>query len=109
MRCSTLVPCTTKAKVCPRVMQELPWYRKAATQGDKEALERVTELEEATKPSTRLEPGGCANCGGLWGPNGAAALKPCARCKTAVYCGRDCQKKHYKASGGHQDSCSTTE
>ena len=85
----------------------LSWYRKAASQGFKEASDRVVELE-ATRSSSGLEPGGCANCGALQGPDGAA-LKPCARCKAVVYCGKECQKKHWKAPGGHQGSCSTTE
>ena len=85
----------------------LSWYRKAASQGFKEALDRVAELE-AIRSSSGLEPGGCANCGALQGPD-VAALKPCARCKVVVYCGKECQKKHWKAPGGHQGSCSTTE
>ena len=91
--------------VAKSTARALPWYRKAAAQGHKEALERVAELE-ATQPSTRLEQEqvGCANCGALQDPDGAA-LKPCARCKAVVYCGKECQKKHWKAPGGHQGSC----
>ena len=85
----------------------LSWYRKALSQGLNEALDRVAELK-ATRSSSGLEPGGCANCGALQSPDGAA-LKPCARCEAVVYCGRECQKKHWKAPGGHHGSCSTAD
>ena len=82
----------------------LSWYRIAAPHGDKGALKRMAKLE-ATRSSSGLEPGGCENCGALQGPGGAA-LEPCARCRAVVYCGKECQKKHWKALGGHPGACS---
>ena len=81
----------------------LSLFRKAAAQGHQRALECLAEFE-AAQPPAPMGPGGCANCGALEA-NGGGALKPCARCKIVAYCGRECQKVHWKAPGGHKGSC----
>jgi hypothetical protein len=43
----------------------------------------------------------CANC--KTEEPGLGEFKRCIQCKTVVYCGRDCQKKHWKA--GHKKVC----
>ena len=45
-----------------------------------------------------MAPNVCANCGASddSSPDGVK-LKPCSVCKTAKYCGRGCQVKHWKA------------
>ena len=47
---------------------------------------------------------GCANCGAKAGPDNTTSLKPCGRCKTTMYCGRECQMAHWK-EGGHRNAC----
>jgi len=42
--------------------------------------------------------GNCGNCGK------EADLFVCSRCKTVGYCGKECQKQHWK-SGGHKQNC----
>ena len=83
--------------------KDLSWLRKAAVQGHQSASERVAELEAMQSPPvmSTLE---CANCGVAEAPGGAT-LKPCARCKSVEYCGRDYQRGHLKAPGGHRNSC----
>ncbi|CAA9966956.1 zf-MYND domain containing protein [Pyrenophora teres f. maculata] len=44
----------------------------------------------------------CAKCKKTAADCGVASLKRCAKCKSIVYCGRDCQKAHYKA---HKAAC----
>ncbi|KAJ7388750.1 hypothetical protein OS493_035860 [Desmophyllum pertusum] len=41
----------------------------------------------------------CANCGKV-----VEKLKRCARCHVTLYCGRECQKEHWK-KGGHKQRC----
>mmetsp|Transcript_15165 Transcript_15165/g.21537 ORF Transcript_15165/g.21537 Transcript_15165/m.21537 type:complete len:409 (-) Transcript_15165:215-1441(-) len=43
----------------------------------------------------------CANCNKV--EPGLGEFKRCIQCKTVVYCGKDCQKKHWKA--GHKKVC----
>jgi len=45
----------------------------------------------------------CANCKNERCPNGEP-LVSCANCKLVVYCGRDCQRAHWK-NGGHKAIC----
>jgi len=45
----------------------------------------------------------CASCGNEKGPNGAPLVN-CANCKLVFYCGRDCQRAHWK-NGGHKAAC----
>jgi TPR repeat protein len=95
----------------------LAWFRKSAAQGNAQAKEGVLLVEgelrkqqqaappeaaERMSPAT-LSPQTCANCG-IAEMAGSAALKPCSRCKDAVYCGKACQAQHWKA-GGHREKC----
>ena len=43
----------------------------------------------------------CAKCNKV--EPGLGEFKRCIQCKMIVYCGRDCQKKHWKA--GHKKVC----
>ena len=45
----------------------------------------------------------CANCGADKCSNGAP-LVHCSKCRVTLYCGRDCQKVHWK-NGGHKSAC----
>jgi hypothetical protein len=87
------------------------WLRKAANQGNEEAKKAVLVVKEmlreqrqaaapASQPSSSRR---CANCG-VAEAAGSGALKPCSRCKAAVYCGKACQAQHWKA-GGHKAVC----
>jgi splicing suppressor protein 51 len=44
----------------------------------------------------------CAHCKTTAEARGLPSLQACARCKTALYCGRDCQKADYKS---HKKFC----
>ncbi|KAF2703283.1 hypothetical protein K504DRAFT_463662 [Pleomassaria siparia CBS 279.74] len=44
----------------------------------------------------------CAHCKTTAEARGLGCLQACARCKTALYCGRDCQKADYKS---HKKVC----
>lgn len=41
----------------------------------------------------------CANC------CANENLKSCSRCHLVYYCGKDCQRQHWKAVGGHKNFC----
>jgi hypothetical protein len=45
----------------------------------------------------------CARCGASERSNNAPLLH-CGRCKSAAYCGRECQAQHWK-EGGHKKAC----
>lgn len=87
----------------PAARKNLGVNRKAAAQGHQGALKFLAVLE-AAEPPARMGPVGCANCGVLE-PPGGAALKPCARYKISAYCGRECQKEHWKVPDGHKGHC----
>jgi len=93
------------------------WYRKAGEQGCSGAEECAVRAEgELRKQQRAAAPPSssaatslsssrtCANCGVEETTGGSVALKPCSRCKAVVYCGKDCQKQHWK-SGGHRAAC----
>ena len=63
----------------------------------------MAQFEAMQSPAGVGPAGECSNCGALEA-TGGAALKPCARCNIAVYCGRECQRKHWKAPGGHKSA-----
>ena len=86
------------------IAKALSWVRKAVAQGFSAALERVAELEAMQPSPAGLGPVECANCGALRGPDGGA-LKPCRRCKTVFYCGRECQKANGSSPTGHKKYC----
>jgi len=89
------------------------WYRKAAEQGPVNAVAElkrlsagvVTSIASPSTPKAIAPATGrvCSNCG-IGEKGGGAALKPCSRCKVALYCGRECQVQHWKA-GGHKAVC----
>ena len=85
------------------VAKALSLFLKAAAQGFSGALELADELEAIQPSPAGMGPVQCANCGALE-PYGAA-FKPCARCRSVAYCGRVCQTTHWKAPGGHTNSC----
>ena len=79
------------------------WYRKAAEQGLVYAVSALNRLSGAvTSNASSLTPKAiapatgrvCSNCG-IGERGGGAALKPCSRCKVALYCGRECQVQHW--------------
>ena len=89
----------------------LVWFQKAAAQGDSEAKKYATVAEEhlrasrtASQPQQQRKVGNhqCAACGAASGPGGTA-IKPCGRCKRVSYCGKECQRAHWKA--GHKAAC----
>jgi len=45
----------------------------------------------------------CSNCFAAKGKDSATKLSACARCGLVVYCSRDCQRAHWKAS--HKQHC----
>ena len=45
----------------------------------------------------------CSNCSALEGSENAPKLSACARCGLVLYCSRDCQRAHWKAS--HKQLC----
>ena len=54
----------------------------------------------ANKPDTSTGP--CFVCGVR--PSPGSKHKLCGGCKAVVYCGKDCQVKHWK-EGGHKQEC----
>ena len=89
----------------------LVWFKKAAAQGLSEAKEFVARAEEelrssrsASHPERQREVGNhqCVACGAASG-SGGTALKSCDRCKRVSYCGKECQRAHWKA--GHKAAC----
>jgi hypothetical protein len=86
------------------------WLLKAANQGNEDAKKAVLVVKEklrgqrqAASASQHSSSRTCANCGVAEGPGGGT-LKPCSRCKAAVYCGKACQAQHWK-EGGHKATC----
>jgi ankyrin repeat protein len=61
------------------------------------AVQKVLEeLQDVAPP----QPGACVACGVDGG--GDAAFKKCARCKDVTYCGKECQRSHWRL---HKASC----
>ena len=102
------------------VPQSIPtaliWVQKAAAQGNASALEALPKLKSMSGDASASSPESppekpaassplCASCGAESGP-GAAALKPCSRCKAVSYCGKECQRAHWKA--GHKAACNSS-
>jgi TPR repeat protein len=95
--------------------EALVWFRKSAAQEFPGAEEsalivegELHKLQVEPPPTKRVSPATptshtCANCG-VKETAGSVALKPCSRCKAVVYCGRECQAKHWKV-GGHRTMC----
>ena len=75
----------------------------AAAQGHEKAKASLSKwfpegASAAQPPSSFVSSTSCAHCGVA-----ATCLKACTRCRSVVYCGRDCQVGHWKA--GHKKSC----
>ena len=73
------------------------WLRKAAAQGDKQAQQVLADLYSSPAPEG---PGGEECCLRCLQP--VAKVKLCSRCKTAVYCSVECQRKHWPE---HKRNC----
>ena len=69
--------------------QAARWFRKAADQGVDGAEYNALLAEEWLHEQRRA----CANCG-VAETAGSGTLKPCSRCKSAAYCGKECQAAH---------------
>jgi len=84
------------------------WWMKSAEQGDEDAiggLQGLDEIEGRTTPSFVPKPIECATCYRPHDPP-EHKLRPCKRCHRVYYCGRECQKEHWKrALNGHKKNC----
>ena len=84
------------------------WWMKAAEQGNELAIKSLQELdrhEGRTTPSFVAKPFECATC---YRPHDLLEhkLRPCKRCHRVFYCGRECQKEHWKSEiNGHKQVC----
>jgi hypothetical protein len=70
------------------------WARKAAAQSDPKAQELIERYKVSDHGSL------CANC--LEKGSNSVKLTCCSRCKTAYYCGRDCQSSDWAR---HKNMC----
>lgn len=63
-------------------------------------------LDDWSPPILPDTPLTCANCGCNSSNNSSNSdhLKACTRCKSVLYCGRDCQRRHWKSQ--HRLECS---
>lgn len=73
---------------------------------EKESNQKVADhfgvsVEEVQNSGSKMNLQHCANCKKMESVLGE--FKRCIQCKTVVYCGRDCQKEHWKA--GHKKAC----
>jgi len=75
------------------VPKAIYWGKRAAKLGNEEAAAAVKQIDD-------LCGGLCANCNK---PASSVDLKRCTRCRVIRYCGRDCQREHWKA--GHKLDC----
>ncbi|EJK46710.1 hypothetical protein THAOC_34616 [Thalassiosira oceanica] len=73
------------------------WGKRAAKLGNEEAAAAVKQIDD-------LLSGVCANCNK---PASSVNLKRCTKCRVFRYCGRDCQREHWKA--GHKLDCCKTD
>ena len=85
------------------------WFEKAASQDydqAKQALEKIRLLQarasSADPPVSSSDSQGVCACCAAQAPIGTS-LKSCSRCGIVLYCGRECQRAHWKA--GHKKSC----
>ena len=77
-----------------------------------QGVEKAVELRKEIEAALLLAPCECpgldapfpskCTCCGCKAENDVK-LKPCPRCKGPLYCGKDCQSKHWK--NGHKESC----
>ena len=84
------------------------WWIKAAEQGQELAikqLQRLDKHEGRTTPSFIPKPLECASCYRPHDPS-EHKLRPCNGCHLVYYCGKKCQKKHWKKElNGHKKMC----
>jgi len=84
------------------------WLMKAAEQGVEKAIKGLQQLDKhegRTTPSFIPKPFECATCYRPHDPS-ENKLRPCNRCHRVFYCGRECQKEHWKAEvNGHKKLC----
>jgi TPR repeat protein len=84
------------------------WWMKAAEQGNETAIKGLQELDEAegrTTPSFIPKPFECASCYRPHDPS-EHKLRPCNGCHRVYYCGKECQKEHWKKKiNGHKERC----
>lgn len=76
------------------IPEALFWARKAAGGGSVAGEDMLKSLEEAYSQL-------CDLCGKPSQPD--CKLVRCSRCKAAYYCGRECQRKHWRV--GHKADC----
>jgi len=83
-------------------------WMKAAEQGDENAigaLQQLDEVEGRTTPSFVPKPFECASCFRPHDPS-EHKLRPCNGCHRVYYCGKKCQKEHWKEKiNGHKKRC----
>ena len=84
------------------------WWMKAAEQGFESAikgLQTLDEFEGRTTPSFVPKPIECASCYRPHDPS-EHKLNACNGCHRVYYCGKECQKKHWKKKlNGHKERC----
>ena len=84
----------------PRAMS---LYRKAVQLGIEHPNGYSQKSKEVLEGLVTSLKGNCANCGVASKDSPEGKLKECGRCHCAWYCGKDCQKEHWKA--GHKCDC----
>jgi len=84
------------------------WWMKSAEQGSESAIQGLQMLDKQagrTTPSFIPKPLECASCYRPHDPS-EHKLNACNRCHRVYYCGRECQKEHWKAKlNGHKQRC----
>ena len=82
----------------------------AAAQGDSDVIEQLRRLcgelaeergvgvgDEAKEPRVGDPQSACAGCGRR--ASGKTELRKCDRCKAVRYCGKECQRRHWRTEG----------
>ena len=84
------------------------WWLKAAEQGVENAigcLQTLDKQEGRTTPLFTPTPIECASCYRPHDPS-ENKLRPCNGCHRVYYCGKECQKEHWKEEfNGHKKMC----
>jgi len=84
------------------------WLIKSAEQGQEHAINSLQQLDKQegrTTPSFIPKPFECATC---YRPHDPLEhkLRPCNGCHRVYYCGKECQKEHWKDKyNGHKKMC----
>jgi len=86
----------------------LAWLMNSAEQGEEHAIKNLQILDKQegrTTPSFVPKPFECASCYRPHDPT-EHKLRPCKRCHRVYYCGKECQKEHWKRKlNGHKNMC----